>query len=84
VLLSQNRLKTKPMNVIARKNLPFSIWPYLHYVLVIYLLLDKFQAPEWLYGLLGGIAALILIALVSLVLKQKEVDLLEVPKDIKK
>ncbi len=39
-----------------------------------WLMLDRLHAPDWVYGLVGGVAVLVLIGLAVVVWKQVEVD----------
>lgn len=63
----------KERKTIATKNLPTRI-PLLSFV-VIYLLLDKFNAPGYVYGIVGTLAVIILIALIYGMCTEQEVDI---------
>lgn len=63
------------MKTISRKNLPARL-PIVHTALAI-LLLDYYDAPQWLYGVIGCILVMLWIAAIYTKSKEKEVDLFE-------
>ena len=66
-------MKTK--NVIKRSNLPTNS-PIIS-GLVLYLVLDKWNAPGWIWGAVGLLYLIILINWIVETIRQKEVDILQ-------
>lgn len=65
----------KKNRVIKRKNLPLkiSIWD----PLICFLALERFRAPEWLYGAFGVLFLFSYIAAIYRISTETEVDLLK-------
>jgi len=63
------------MKVISTKNLPIRLPVYKY--LVVYLTLEHFNAPTWLYGAMGMAGAILLFFAIKLILEQKETDIFE-------
>jgi len=61
--------------VIARKNLPVRL--PLFPTITLWLLLDKLQSPGYVWGIVGTLMALIWIAAIFMIIKEKEVNVLE-------
>jgi hypothetical protein len=62
------------MKVLSIKNLPSRL-PFLHTVLY-FLALDYWQAPQWLWGVLGAVLVFMWISAVYSLLTQDQVDVL--------
>lgn len=67
----------KPKNVLSRNSLPAQL-PIMA-TAVAYLLLDKFQPPEWVWGAVGLFFVLVWIAAIRAILQERQVDLLNEP-----
>lgn len=65
----------KNIKVISRKNLPTKL--PLTLTLTIYLALDHWSAPEWLYGALSLYLIVVWIYIVIRVFKEEQVDVLD-------
>lgn len=62
------------MKVIKRSELPTHL-PWTG-TAVAYLLLDKFHAPSWVWGVVGTLYALVWIIVVAAIVKQDEVSVI--------
>jgi hypothetical protein len=65
----------KQTKVIKRKNLPSR--PPLLLTAVLYLFLDKFNAPDLIWGILGTLMAIIWVAVIYSMVKEDDVDIFE-------
>lgn len=61
------------MKVVSRKNLPAKLPIYS--TAVAYLLLDKFHAADWVWGVIGTLYTLIWIICIVAIVKQEQVEL---------
>ncbi len=64
----------KKRNVLSRSNLPTQ-FPLLSSI-VLWLVMDRLNSPQWLYGALGAIMALIWIGSIYTFFTEKETVLL--------
>ena len=71
----------KKRNVISRKNLPTS--SPVTFVAVLYLLLDKFNAPGWVWGSVGLLMLFIFIAWITSMVTDTQIDIINGNKDQK-
>lgn len=60
--------------VISRKNLPTRVPVY--QAMLAYLMLDKFNSPGWVWGVVGTIFVCAIISTTIDIFKEKEVDVL--------
>jgi protein-S-isoprenylcysteine O-methyltransferase Ste14 len=65
----------EPKKVIKRSNLPPKL--PITGALVVYLCLDRWQAPGWLYGAFGAIFAVYFIVVLAMIWNEEEHDLLK-------
>jgi hypothetical protein len=65
--------------VISYKNRPATL--PLWQTLTIFLMMDRFNAPGWLWGVIGTIVVLWWIGAIANISKQKEVDIFETGSD---
>lgn len=66
------------MKVISYKNMPVRL--PVGGSCVLYLLLDRFQAPGWVWGVLGTLLAILWIVAVHKMFTQKQTELFEAEK----
>lgn len=71
----------KKRNVISRKNLPTS--SPVTFMAVLYLLLDKFNAPGWVWGAVGLLMLFIFIAWITSMVTDNQIDIINRNKDQK-
>jgi uncharacterized membrane protein len=70
----QRRIKMNKFKVLKRNNLPTKL-PFLSTALII-TLLDYWDAPEWLWGVMCFLLIITWIVCIYEVITQKEIDLL--------
>jgi hypothetical protein len=65
----------KELKVLKRNNLPtrLPLWQSVTCLLA----LEHYHAPEWLYGVMGLFFLLIWVASIVMLVKEKQIDLLE-------
>lgn len=67
-----SKADSKP--VISRKNLPSSV-PF-NWTCVLFLLLDRFSAPGWVWGAVGLLVVLAWIGCLMAIYEEKHVDII--------
>lgn len=66
----------KPKKVISHKNLPSKLPVF--QTIVLWLFLDRLNAPSWLMGAIGAVWLILFVAAIYLVNHQQEVDIANV------
>lgn len=65
----------KKQKVISRKNLP-SRFPLLFF-LVLYLCLDKWNVPQWVWGVAGTFSFLLIVAYIWMLFQEEQTDIFD-------